>query len=441
MKKQPKFIIIQLAEESFDEILFLPRIIAQLPPDSTCYCLVNSVSSSFAASTQGCKVSLLTENQDLNLQDFSTIVVNEQIDALIILDLYKYYVTPWDLNFLPLWLDDFQAPVVALDYFNLLEYRAGQVLLRSGVEIQYPEGGAPDPLAIRPYLLKPTPPIPPEALAGQPSERVFAWNAIHSQFKVSQQFQREQLRHSLQLQDGEKIITLLIDPLYFLKSLEMALIGFYMVLIEVIIFYLRQFPEQKFQLLIVGFFPPREKNNTIADLNVKLHYISHLTDDNYLTLIAGSDLILTHTQRSPLLLDAMVAEVPVMVMGNSIIQELQPDQTRKLTSFFQPHPVLYQLVELMLNLNQWTAYLPIFPFISFPAPYREPDFPEPGLKREGLFYHLLDTFDDLSTLPLLSQVLQPTTYLRNYKNVVREVLKNESALFLSQIFTRIFESV
>lgn len=440
MKKNLKLIILQLAEESFDEILFLPRILAQLPPNSTCYCMVNSISSSFAASIHGCKVSLLTENQDLNLQDFSTIVVNESIDALIILDLYKYYLTPWDLNFLPLWLDDFQAPILALDYFNLLEYRGGQVLLRPGVNPPYPEGGIPEPLPIFPYLFKPVPPVPLAALTGQPAERIFAWNAIQPQLKLNQQLQREQLRHSLQVQEAEQIITLIIDPLYFLKALDMALIGFYMVLIEVIIFYLRQFPQQAFQLLVVGFFPPREEKNSIPDINVKVHYISHLTEDNYLTLIAGSDLIITHTQRSPILLDAMVAEVPVMVMGNSIIQELKPDQSRQLMSFFQPHPVLYQLVELMLNLNQWTAYLPIFPFINYPAPYHELGFPEPGLKQEGLFYHLLDTFDDLTSLPLFKQVLQPTPYLKNYKQMVREALKNESTLYLSQILTRILAS-
>ena len=176
--------------------------------------------------------------------------------------------------------------------------------------------------------------------------------------------------------------------------------------------------------------------NEIQDLNLKIRYFSHLTADNYLTLIAGSDLLLTHTTRSPLLLDAMVAETPCLVLGNSVIQELLEDQTRELKSFFSPHPFLYDMVHLMMNLNQWTSYLPIFQFTDYPIPYKELDFPEPGMKFQGLIYHFADVFDDLTTVPIFENLLFNPEYMNNFNEQVKLALKRHESFFLSQIIAR-----
>ncbi len=439
MKKEQTILFVQMAEDSFDEVLLLPRFLAQMPVNSRFYALVNSISSSFAASISDLSVSLMTENQDNNLHDFQVIFRHKKPDVIILLDLYKYFVTPADINFLPIWLDDPDVPILAIDYFNLLEYHDGVLQLKAGVDVPALKDLAkPEPLAIQPYLLKPSPPIFSQDLKGE-LDRVFLWNPIDTKFKVSQESHREQLRKSFHLKEEDKIVTVVIDPLLFMKSIEVSLLGFFMVLIEVVIYYLRGFPQTRFHLLLVGLFPPREETNTIPDVNLDVTFFSHLTEDNYLTLLAGSDMVFTNSDHSLVLLDTMVAGVPSVVMANSIIQELNEDQTRTVRSYFQPAPVLYDFVHLMLDLNQWTAFSPIFQFVNYPAAYSEIGFPEPGLHFQGFMYHLIDTFDDLSTDPILEQLLYDQEYLKNYRNMAQKILNDEQSLFLSQILSRITE--
>jgi hypothetical protein len=90
----------------------------------------------------------------------------------------------------------------------------------------------------------------------------------------------------------------------------------------------------------------------------------------------------------------------------------------------------------MLNLNQWSAQRPIHPALSYPIPWSEPDFPEPGLCHQGMLYHLADTFDDLSTLKMLDAIFQDPDYLNSYKHMAGQALHNEQALSLAQILTR-----
>lgn len=439
MKKFETFLFVQMAEDSFDEILLVPRFLAQMPVHCRFYALVNSISSSFAASISGLSVSLLTENQDNNLHDFQVIFRHKKPDAIILLDLHKYFVTPADINFLPIWLDDPDVPIFAIDYFNLLEYHDGMVSLKAGVDVPaLKELAKPDPLPFQPYLLKPCPPIFSQDLQAEQS-KVFLWNPVNSHFKVSQESHREQLRKSFQLNETDKIVTVVVDPLLFMKSIEVSLLGFFMVLIEVVIYYLRGFPQTRFHLLLVGLFPPREETNEVPNVNLDVTFFSHLTEDNYLTLLAGSDLVLTNSDHSLVLLDTMVAGVPSVVMANSIIQELNEDQTRTVRSYFQPAPVLYDFVHLMLDLNQWTAFLPIFQFVNYPAAYSEIGFPEPGLHFQGYMYHLIDTFDDLSTDPILEKLLYDQEYLKNYENMAQKILNDEQSLFFPQILARITE--
>jgi hypothetical protein len=431
MNKPLTILILQLAEDSFDEALMIPRIIAQFPPQSKFYVMINSVSSSFVTSIAGLFVSLMTENQDHNLHDFQVIFQHEQLDAIILLDLQKHFVAPADLNFLPLWLDDPDVPILAIDYFNLMEYKSDRLQLKAGIEDKSTEA-----LNISPYLLKPYPPIYPFELSGD-LEKVFLWNPINSDFKVAQENMREQLRKSFNLSEEDKIVSVVIDPLLFLKAIEVSLIGFFMILIEVIIYYLRGFPNTRFQILLVGLFPPNEETNNIPNVNLDLTFFSHLTEDNYLTVLAGSDLVLTNSDHTLLLLDTMVAGVPTIVMANSVIQELNEDQTRTIRSYFQPSPVLYDFLNMMVDLNQWTSFLPIFQFINYPAPNNEISFPEPGLHYQGLMYHIIDLFDDQTTEPILEKLLFDQEYLNNYRNTINKVLQNEQSLYLSQILARI----
>lgn len=439
MTKQETILLIQIAEDSFDEVLLIPRFVAQSPLHTRFYALVNSISSSFAASVSGVSVSLMTENQDNNLHDFQVIFKHKKPDYIVILDLYKYFVTPADINFLPIWLDDPEVPILALDYNNLLEYQAGVLQLKPGIELPALKDIAPpDPLSIQPYLLKPCPPVFFQDLRGE-QERVFLWNPVNSEFKVSQANHREQLRKSFQLKEEDKIVTVVVDPLLFMKSIEVSLLGFFMVLIEVIIYYLRGFPQTRFHVCLVGLFPPREETNVIPNVNLDLTFFSHLTEDNYQTLLAGSDLVFTNSDHSLVLLDTLVAGVPAVVMANSIVQELNEDQSRTVRSYFQPSPVLYDFVHLMLELNQWTVFSPIFQFINYPAAYNEISFPEPGLHFQGFLYHLIDTFDDLTTEPILEKLLYDDEYIKNYRNMAQKILNDEKSLFFSQILTRITE--
>jgi len=415
-------LFLQISEQSFDEAFLIDRLVQQWGGDPQVYALTNGVSSSFVSSRTQRVVGILTEDQEENKNKLDEIIEKEQITAVIFLDLYNYFLNPLELNILPIWLNDRAIPLFAVDYFHLLAFDNNQLVLNPDVKLtSFEEGEAPHPLTIDVQILKPAPPILPEQYQIDP--RIHAWDPLSTDLKSAAPQMREQLLDSLEAQPNSKVITVFFDPILFGNALEKNILGFYFVSIEVLIFYLRQFPSQHFQLLVVGSAPPTGEVNAVPDLNVDMHYFTHLTEDNYQTFLAASDLLITNNNWSVALMDAMTLEIPVCLLGNSVIQEFKDEQEEEkiITSFFEPHPSLHYLAMIMLKLNKWSLSLPVFQFITYPIPFLDPDFPEPGLQQHAFPFYLIDMFDDLTGLPIFQNLLFSNTAIQAHQELCQHL--------------------
>jgi hypothetical protein len=417
-------LFVQIAESTFDESLFISRLANQLRGDVRVICLVNGISSALVASNPDHIVGVLTENQDDNLQRFQGLLEQTQPDAIIVLDLYKFFLNPLELNFLPAWLEEVKSPILALDYYHLLTSNGQEVRLNQGVQTPHLESGeSAEALALNVHLIKPVPPVLPQLGEGDQS---YYWNLFDPGLAAAAPQLREQVLDSLKIESADtKVITLFFDPTLFSQALDRNLLGFYFVVIEVLIYYVRSFQEQQFRLMIVGSAAPTENVAEFADKNFDLNYFTHLTEDNYRALLSASDLLISNTNWSPALLDAAFLGKPTVVMGNSIIQEWKDatEGEKELKSFFSPAPPTYELCHLMVQLNQWSVTLPIFPFINYPARHESADFPEPGLQAHALPYFLLDMFDDESSLAILNQLLLSEEQKTEYQKLCQEFCK------------------
>lgn len=432
-----KILFIQISETDFDESIFISRMLNQLTGEVLPMALVNGISSSLVSSNPDIVVGVLTENQDDNQKRLQLLVESSQPDAIVLLDLYKYFYNPMELNFLPIWLEAYQVPLLALDYYNLLEAHENQIQLSPQVVLpQFEHGEAPEPLQLPIQLIKPVPPVPLDESA----ERTFYWNPCDPTLRAVAPQLRQQVLDSLGAKSETRIITLFFDPVMFTQALDHTLLGYYFMLIEVMIYYMRQFGGQKFQLLIVGSAPPTDEVNEIPDKNFDVHYFSHMTEDNFKALIAASDLLVSNTSWSPALIDAATLGIPACVFGNSIIQEWKDatESEKELKSFFSPAPPLFQLCEIMVFLNKWSVSLPIFQFINYPQPYTDPDFPNPGLQPTGLPYFLMDMFDDETCLPILQNMLFSQSQQQEYRDYCQEWIKvSEKGLSFLQILEKV----
>lgn len=408
---------IQISESSYDECFLIDRIESQFQGEITSIIFSNGISSSFNGSNPDRILGILTEDQEGNKERFqSALEMCANPVAIILLDVYNYFLNPIAINFLPSWLKDCEVPIFALDYFNLLEEKNNQILLKSGVNSDLFEAGeSPLALDFPITLLKPIPPISPEP--HQVGERTFNWNPIEKGLVSARPQLRKQILDSLKADEQTKIITLAFDPILFSQALERSLVAYYFIIIEVLVFYLRQFKGQNYKLLVIGSSPPTHECNDIPDLNVEIHYFTHFTEDNYRAFLAASDLIITNNNWSTILLDALTIGTPVAVMGNSILQvwKDEAESERKTVASFNPHGVLFDLSQMMMHMNQWSVSTPIFQFINYPIRYTEPDFPSTGLQEHVYPYFLLDMFNDQDCIPIFKDLLFSQNFLHQYR--------------------------
>lgn len=435
---QQTLLFIQISESDYDESLLISRMVHQLEGEYTALCLVNGISSSLVSSHPGLIVGILTENQEESRKKFEDLLQTSRPDAIILLDLYKYFLNPLELNFLPIWLENLEMPILALDYYNLLLNDTDTLRLDSRVMLeQFEQGEAPDPLVLPVHLLKPLPLV---ELPEQTAPRTHYWNPVDSLLRTAAPQLRQQVLDSLGARPDARVISVFYDPTLFSRALDNALIGYYFILVEVLIYYMRQFGGQKFQLLVIGSAPPTDEVQEIPDKNFDIHYFSHLTDDNCKALISASDLIVSNTNWSPILLDAATLGTPACVFGNSILLDWKDatESEKELKSYFSPAPALYQLCEMLVYLNKWSISLPIYPFINFPNRLPDEQFPEVGLQHKGLPYFLIDTFDDESCVPLLQSLLFSQSEQQTYREYCQNWLSKAEK---GQSFAQILKTV
>lgn len=428
-KKPYSILFVQMAEYSFEESHLLLRIAAQMPEQTKIYAMVNAMSSALISSRSSISLGLATEHQENNQIDLQVFLGNAEPDIIVLLDLHKYFTHPDDLNILPEWFEGLSIPVIALDYFRLLAFS------ESGHVIGPSQSSSP-PLNVNWHLVRPSPPNPPELPLT--SSRLHYWNMMSQSLVLGREILREQLRQSLQLEADVKVVTLVYDPLLFQQAMDLSIPGFYFAAIEVICYYLRQYPKQRFELLIAGFSMPADQLNPLAQLNVRLRYFTHMTDDIVQTLVSGSDLLILNSVWSSLHADALQFATPTAVLANSIRMELNEQGQRVATGYSQPIFPLYRHMELMTELNNKTPYMaPLFQFLNYPISEWD-ELPSPGLNVWGYPVHVLDMFNDLDSQPIMDKMLFDENYHEEYKHVCQKLTeRNVGALFFETILQKI----
>lgn len=387
---------IQMAESSYDESYLIFRMYDQLGPHIHIHCMLNSVTAGFVSSQTDFVCTILNERLDDNLERFNTLVEKINYDYIVLLDLHKSQTLPWDLNFLPEWLQDTKVPILAFDYYNLMVNQDDDCALTPAIK---PHEKA-SPIPFQPWLIKPSPPIQER----QAQKKSFYWDVINPEQKIAQNMVRQQVIDTMGLTPETKIISVIIDPLLFQKALEANLISFFYVMQETLIFYMRAMENHNFHVFFCGVGPPEPvKRERYKDVNFQCHFFNYMTYDIYRTMMCSADLILTNSNMMFPLVDAMALETPVGIMGNSIGFQKKGEDERELMSVFKPDPFLYDMVKLMEELNKHSFKLPVFPFINYPL--LEAMFPDTGPQFHVMPHVLLDFFDDLDTLPYLEQLI------------------------------------
>ncbi len=435
-----QLLFMQISDKSYDEIFLIERLtqqwIEQYGECEVTVC-VNGNAYPFVSSHPKRLVTIFTEDQEKNRQKFEILRENVKFDAIILLDVYEYFVHPMDLNFLPAWLKDVENPLYAVDYFNLLVYQKDHFVLRHQVDIAE-ENRNSVPLDLPLELLKPVLPNMMEQI----SQETKTWpvQSVFSELTLKAAHLRTEIFESMEAKDSDFLITVAFDPFLFTQAAERQLSGYYLVLIEVLVFYLRQFKGQHFHVFIVGMKPPAVAINLDPEINVNLHYFGHFTEDNYAAFLGASDLLVLNNTWSVALLDALYLNLPVCIFGNSIIEAWKDDtETQKeLRASFQPLKPLYDLCHLMINMNQYAMSTPIFQFVTYPLRDERLHFPQAGLQEAVLPYFLIDMFDDMSTLPLLKELLLSQTTRQGYATLCQNYLqKQQGPLRFGQIHKQV----
>lgn len=435
-----QLLFMQISDKSYDEIFLIERItqqwIAHYGECDVTVC-VNGNAYPFVSSHPKRLVTIFTEDQEKNKQKFDILQENVNFDAIILLDVYEYFMHPMDLNFLPAWLKDIDCPLYAVDYFNLLVYQGDHFALRRQVEMNTEEEDS-IPLDLPLQLLKPVLPNLVEQIGSEP--KTWPLDSNFSELKLKAAHLRTEIFDSMEARDSDFLITVAFDPFLFTQAAERQLSGYYLVLIEVLVFYLRQFKGQHFHVFIIGMKPPAVAVNLDPEINVNLHYFGHFTEDNYAAFLGASDLLILNNTWSVALLDALNLGLPVCLFGNSIIEAWKDDtETEKeLRASFQPLKPLYDLCHLMINMNQYAMSTPIFQFVSYPLRDERLHFPQAGLQEAVLPYFLIDMFDDISTMPLLKELLLSQTIRQGYATLCQNYLeKQQGAQGFGQIHKQV----
>lgn len=436
-------LFLQIADKSYDEIFFIERLSQQWreslgEPDV--YACVNGLSFPFVSSQQERFVRVFTEDQEKNKEIVELLEETLSFDAVIVLDLQEYFLHPMELNFLPVWLKEFECPIYALDYFNLMTYQDDLLILRPEIEDRPTQEEPPAPLALTVELLKPVLPNTASPFEFEDHTWPFQSEALDMKLKAPQM--RSEIFNSIEAKDSDYLITVFFDPFSFLQSADRQLLGYYFTLIEVLVFYLRLLKGQHFHVFIVGMTTPTLEVNLNPEINVNLHYFSHLTEDNYAAFLSASDLVVTNNTWTVPLLDALYLNTPTCIFGNSIVEAWKDDtETKKeLRASFQPLKPLYDLCHMMIDFNLNAVSTPIFQFISYPQRETALEFPAPGFQEGTYPFFLLDMFDDESCLDILKGLLLSQTIRQDYADLCQRYVEQHSiSTRFGQIHTQVHQ--
>lgn len=411
-----EILYILLSENSFNESLLFTRIQNQLEETDEHYCMSNSLSSCFMDSNPKWNVSLLSEDFEENYDDFRTYIDEGKFSLIVLGDLHEYFLAPEEMNFDLEWLEDLEIPIVALDYFDLLTIQNEKIIFKHSNKINSNIIESLPAIPIKPFIVKTF----PKTLNPETQEGILYWDTTLDYYTIVKHATQQLIRDTMQLKDNTKIVTICFDVIQMSDALNQKLIGFYFVVVETIVFYLQEL-NQNFEVLVIGLKQPKTLINNIDKIN--LRHFTHLTQDLYQLIVCGSDLLILDSNLTFAHCDALISQTPTMVLGNSIdIQSINEDESKVMSSF-SPDPFIYDLINMMLEINKNSQQPPIFPFMNYPNPIEQ--LPQTGLQLGSPPYHLVDIFDDEKTYEVFNSLLCDQNYLNKYNEIGNKYLESQ----------------
>lgn len=260
-----------------------------------------------------------------------------------------------------------------------------------------------------PYaLIKSCPPHIPDDKYSHDKAKVLYWKNLEEFAFLNKDEARTQLRKTMKIPQDIKIVSLMLDFEQMFIAKNENLLTHYQVLIEIIYQYLSNLEIEC--ALIVGNLvklPLKIEENE----NVKIFFAGVLQDNDNEQIIRASDLIITESIASTILIDAANIKVPVINLNNSLFLEdvIEEDGSAALDilySFDELTPFAQQKVEyLIVNSPQC-----LFKYYTFP--YKASiEFNETKVFGHYIFT-FSELFDEKTTTQLIKDLLLNEDYIK-----------------------------
>ncbi|MBC7474931.1 MAG: hypothetical protein H7263_11610 [Candidatus Sericytochromatia bacterium] len=247
-------------------------------------------------------------------------------------------------------------------------------------------------------LVKSCPPYIPDMDEQDNKIETFYWKNLEQFAFLNREEAREKLRKNIKVNDGSKIVTLLLDVEQMFVSRTKGLNYHYVVLLQCLYKYISNLDIECNIILNISQISI-EQNNP----KVKMFFFGYLKDEDYEQILRASDIIFTESIASTTLIDSANMKIPVINLKNTLkFEESEDDEG----TFID---ILYNFQELTDFANGRVEELltncpdSIFPYYAFPNPAKV-NFPDTKVFGNYIFT-FAELFDEKGTTSLIKDLL------------------------------------
>lgn len=202
----------------------------------------------------------------------------------------------------------------------------------------------------------------------------------------------EKMKIPLGIQEGRKSVLLIFSYQMMMRALNETKKDHYPLVFKTVISHLKQL-DIPLNLFVFGL---EGKDVNLEGSKIKMRAFSIYNHELYKTIISFSDVIITDTVWSPVLLDAAILKKPAGVIGNSL--QINEDGSFE-AAFNDTNMEVFKEIEKVMKVSPIIFY----PYSSFPI--KEKTVPEFTFYDSKLPYYLLDIYSDESVVSFLGEFL------------------------------------
>lgn len=332
---------------------------------------------------------------------FQNYMENNKIDKTIIVNFDLLLFDDKNISFKRNFMEHINTPIMFLTTNSSISFNENYAeiegLPRSKTQIDMPFA-----------LIKSCPPHIPDDKYSNDKAKVFYWKNLEEFAFLNKDEARSQLRKTMKIPQDIKIVSLMLDFEQMFIARNENLLVHYQVLIEIIYKYLCSLNIEC--ALIIGNLV-KLPLNIEEDDNVKIFFAGVLKDNDNEQIIRASDLIITESIASTILIDAANIKVPVINLSSSLFLEdvVEEDGSKALD-------IVYNFEELTPFAQQKVEYLivngPQCLFKYYAFPYKASiEFNETKVFGHYIFT-FSELFDEKTTTQLIKDLLLNEDYIK-----------------------------